>query len=432
VIFLSLVALSYRSYYSDLSGRTLKVTTWDALGYYQYLPATFVYNDVSKLEWFEVKETEYNLTGGYIYQFSELNNGNRVAKYFSGVAIMETPFFLLAHLYARISDYKADGFSPPYQYAIAYGLVFYFIIALIFLRKVLLNYFNETTTSISLLLMVLGTNLIQYVAIDAAMSHGFIFLLYSLLLYVTMKWHQSPSKKFAIAIGLIIGFSIICRATEAVMIFIPLLWGIHNKESRKNKRNLLDLHKNHILLAVLFAFIAILPQIFYWKVVTGSFIHNVGSKWQFFDPWFRVLFGFEKGWFIYTPLTIFFIAGFFFSGKYNFKHAVIWFSLMNIWVIISWHQWRYGFTYSSRALVQSLPVFTLAFAALVNRLALSKMKYLAILLGCFLIFINLFQIKQYNDGTLLGDGMNYEYYKAVFLKSSPTQEDLNLLPIDEH
>jgi len=427
IFLLIILAIGFRINYSVFQEKSLQVTTWDALGYYQYLPAVFIYNDVSKLDWFEKIEKKYNLSGGYIYQNTELDNGNRVGKYFCGVAIMETPFFLIGHLYATISDYPPDGFSAPYQYSIAFGVILYFFIALVLLRLVLLKYFKDSIVAFTLIFLVLGTNLIQYVAIAGSMSHSFLFLLYAMLLYFTVKWHENPQKKYAALIGFIIGFAIISRPTEAIMIFIPVLWGISSKESRKQKLDLIKSYKSHLIYAFLYGALALLPQIIYWKIVTGDFIYDVGSKWVFLNPWFRVLFGFEKGWFIYTPLTIFFIIGFFFSKKYDFQKSVIWFSILNIWIIISWYDWRYGGTYSTRALVQSYPVFSLSFAAFISYIFTTKFKFPFIILAIYLTGVNLFQIKQYNDGILLNDGMTYEYYKSIYLNTNPKPLDMSLL-----
>jgi hypothetical protein len=74
----------------------------------------------------------------------------------------------------------------------------------------------------------------------------------------------------------------------------------------------------------------------YWKYASGHFIFDVGSKWYFLNPWFRVLFGFEKGWFVYTPITIFFVAGWWFMRNQPFKRSVVVFCTLNLWIIMAW------------------------------------------------------------------------------------------------
>jgi hypothetical protein len=426
------VFLYYRLSYSEFGSRDqLKVTTWDALGYYMYLPAMFIYHDSKELKWFPAIDKEYSVSGGWFYQAFQLKSGTYVFKYLGGVAILEIPFFLVGHFAAGMLGYKTDGFSPPYQWAIAMGALFYFVVTLIFLRKVMVKFFNDITTAITILLLCLASNMVQYVSIDSAQSHSYILPLYALVLYTTIKWHERPKIIWALLTGYIIGLATISRPTEAVMLFIPLLWNTHSKESAKEKWNLFNNNKSHLIMAALGGFIAILPQLLYWKYATGSFVYDVGSKWDFLTPHLRVLVGWEKGWFIYTPVTIFFIIGMFFIRRFPFKNAVLIFCLLNIYIIISWHIWRYGGSYSTRALVQSYPVFALPFAAFISVTNRTKWRYGFYILGLYLTFVNLFQIRQYNDTILHYDDMNRKYYCSIYLNSHPTPLDMSLLDTPE-
>ena len=432
VFILAIVLVQYRLSYSDVQqGEPLKITTWDAFGYYMYLPATFIYEDVTELSWLDKVEEEYGLTGGQLYQAQIHDNGNYVFKYLGGVAVLESPFFFIGHTIALNSHYKADGFSPPYQWSIAFGAIFYCIMALFLLQRLLLYYFKDLTVALTLLLLVLATNFIQYVSIDSAQSHAFIFPLYVVLLYATMKWHDSPTMKWAALIGLSIGLATISRPTEAIMIFIPILWGSHTKEARSEKWNLVKGYKNHIIICVVFGLLGILPQLIYWKIASGSLIYDVGSKWYFLNPWFRVLFGFENGWFIYTPVTILFILGFFFMKKFPFKKSVIIFSLLNIWIVMAWSDWKYGATYSTRALVQSYPVFALSLAAIIEFILQKKWKWLFYAVAVYLIFVNIFQIGQYGTTTLHYRDMNRQYYASIYLDKDPTALDMSLLDAND-
>jgi len=433
-ILITLFYCTERIVYSDAYKRPdLKVTIWDALGYYMYLPSVIIYNDYKKLTWFPAIDSEYHVSGGELYQALQLDDGSGYYyKYLGGVSILQLPFFLAAHIYAKnFSHYKADGFSPPYQYAIAFGNVIYFIIALFFLRKFLLLFFTDEVTTATLLLTTLATNLIQYVAIDSGMSHGYIFPLYVLILWASYKWHQKPNVFWAAVIGYCIGIATISRPTEAIMLFIPLLWNTHNKEASQQKWQLVKKYRSHLFIVLAFGFLGILPQLLYWKSATGNFIYDVGSKWTFLNPFFRVLFGWEKGWFIYTPVTIFFIVGLFFIKKYPFKNSVIWFCALNIYIIISWFDWRYGGSYSTRALSQSYPVFALSLAGFIQFLSSKKWKIIFYALGIYLIALNIFQVWQYNENILHYNDMNQKYYAAIYWKAHPTPLDMSLLDTDD-
>ncbi|MFK7784021.1 MAG: hypothetical protein AB8B56_02835 [Crocinitomicaceae bacterium] len=430
VVSISLLYTRYTYSYFDRS-YPMVLTTWDGFGYYMYLPSAFIYNDFTELDWYPEMNEKYHFSDENFYQAHKAENGNYVNKYLGGVSILQMPLFGIAHVIALNSDYPADGFSPPYQYTLAYGALFYCILALFLLRKVLLRYYDDLTVAISLVLLFLASNVVQYISVDAGLSHVYIFPLYVLILYATIKWHEKPSFIWAAAIGLIIGLATICRPTEAIMLFIPLLWNTQTKEKKKEKWALVRKHKKHIYIALAFGLLGVLPQLIYWKMTAGTFIHDVGSSWRFLTPFFRVLFGWETGWFIYTPVTILFIIGFFFMKNMPFRRSVIIFCLLNIWIIISWADWKYGAQYSTRALTQSYPVFALALAALIHTILQKKWKWLLIPVGGYLVFVNLFQIGQYNDGIMHTRDNNRLYYSRIYLNNHPTAIDMSLLDTDE-
>lgn len=420
------VFVQYRQW-SAPKERPLVVTTWDAFGYYVYLPAFFIYNDAKTLNWLDSTDRKYHLTGGNGWQAEKLENGNYTFKYLGGVAIMQMPLFLIGHFVAGLLSYPQDGFSPPYQYAITLGALIYCLLGLLVLRRVLLRYFDDIVVTVTLLLTALATNLMQYAADDNGQSHVYIFMLYAVVLAATDSWHRKPRAWIAFAVGYIIGLATMSRPTEAIMLLIPLLWNTNGKSVTKEKWRLVWTNKPHVWLAVIGGLVGILPQLIYWKYSTESFIYDVGSKWVFFNPWFRVLFGWEKGWFIYTPVTIFFVIGLFFLKKYPFKNAILWFFILNLWIIISWEDWRYGGSYSTRALVQSYPVMAFSLASLIAPIFCNKGRYIALLLGSVLIVLNVFQTIQYHRTILHYNDMNRQYYGRIFMNANPSAEDMSLL-----
>lgn len=189
-----IVLLQYRVTNSDITAghKPLKITEWDALGYYLYLPAIFIYHDYKELNWLDSIDQKYSVTGGNGWQAMKADNGNYVFKYLGGVAMLQLPFFLAAHVYARQSRYPPDGFSPPYQYALGFGIIFYCLLATLLLRKSLLHYFGDGTTALTIIMVCLATNFVQYAAVDSGQSHSYLFLLYAAVLYTTLRWHQQP------------------------------------------------------------------------------------------------------------------------------------------------------------------------------------------------------------------------------------------------
>ena len=411
--------------------RPIKVTVWDGFGYYMYLPAFLLYDDYKQLNWVPHIDSIYQMTGGDGVQATMLANGDYTFKYLGGVAIMQLPLFALGHVIAGQMNYPQDGFSPPYQYAISYGALLYCLLAIFLLRRILLCYFSDLTTALTLLLLILATNALHYLPVDNGQSHAWIFVLYVIVLFTALKWHQQPKMIWAALTGFIIGLATISRPTEAIMLFIPLLWNTHPKEAARQKWAMVRQQKGHILCAALFGLVGIMPQLIYWKLSTGSFIYDVGSRWDFLNPHFRVLFGWEKGWFIYTPITLFFIVGLFFIKSFPFRRSVLWFCILNIWIIIAWHEWRYAASYATRALVQSYPVFALPFAAFIERIRSAKWRYAFYVLALYFTCYNIFQLRQWWSGALHYDDMNRKYFTRLYWNAHPSPLDMSLLDNDE-
>jgi hypothetical protein len=397
VFIASLVFMGYRAAYID---RTSNAVSWDALGYYMYLPGAFIYHDLRDLEWILGIDSTYSVTPNGLYQAQLLDSGTYTGKYLAGVAIMQLPFFIAGHFAAGIMGFPQDGFTWPYQYAILFGAVFWGIMGLIFLMLVLRMYFDDLVTAIVILLVALASNLIQYVSVDGGMSHAYILPLYSALLWLTAQWHRLPRGHVALLGGLVTGLAVMSRPTEALMIFIPILWDTHDKNASRLKWQMVRENRSHIWLSILGGFLGVLPQLVYWKYTTGSFIYDVGSKWVFLNPWFRVLFGPEKGWFLYTPVAILMVLGLFMMKGRPFGRAVLTFCLLNIWIIIAWNDWRYGASYSTRALAQSYPVFAFGLACAVEHILQRGWGFALAVVSVLLVWLNFHQLAIYNNYTL--------------------------------
>jgi hypothetical protein len=92
----------------------VKVLTWDAFGYYLYLPLEFIYHDL-RLENMDVLRElfEKYYPSSTLYQVFKSPEGGWLIKYTMGLALMQSPFFFIGHLVAILSDFPADGFSQP-------------------------------------------------------------------------------------------------------------------------------------------------------------------------------------------------------------------------------------------------------------------------------------------------------------------------------
>ena len=418
------------------------VLSWDVFGYYLYLPAKFIYRDLALInqEWLTHLIDKYETTAT-LYQAVKMPNGNWVIKYTMGLAILFAPFFFIAHLLAGILDYPADGFSLPYQYSITMGAIVYLLVGLIYFRKILLHFFNERTTILLILIIVFGTNYFQLaVSGGILLSHIFLFTLYAILIWYTIRWHKKAKPKYALIIGITMGFIFLIRPSEIVCVLIPILWNIKDERSLFEKLDLLKSNYAHVLLALLFIIITGTPQLVYWKLITGKFLFysytNAGEGFEFLSPYtFDFLFSFRKGWFIYTPIMIFSMVGFYHLYKNNrfIFFATLIFFLFDLWIISSWSTWWYaGGSFSSRSLVPAYTVLALPLGYFIEHIKRKSFLTITILsfLGTFCVLLNLFQTWQFDKGIISGQRMTRAYYFAIFGKTTVSEADKKLLLVE--
>ena len=401
---------------------------WDILSYYLYLPLTFIHGDVGINDPTYIQHIfdQYHFSPAF-YQAAQAENGNWVMIYTMGMAILYAPFFLVGHLWAIHSGYPADGFSYPYQFCVSSGMMLYILVGVFFLRKTLLLFFNERVTSITLIIVLLGTNYFRE-ATDYNMGpHAILFTFYSILLYSTIKWHSSPKLKYAIAIGITVGFLTLIRPTEAICIFIPILWSIKDKKSFHDKIALIKQNYKHLLLLLFVVFLVGLPQMIYWKHQTGSFLYN--SYWNqnsftLSESYFlKVFFSIRKGWFVYTPLIVLAFFGFFYLRKNLLKDArlaIFVFITLNIFLLTHVPVWFNAGSFGQRFMVQSYVVLAIPLGAFIQSFSEKSFLKKSILgFCCFLaLSLNLFQTWQFVRWIIPGDGMTWEYYKYSFFKTS--------------
>lgn len=403
--------------------------SWDAGGYYWYLPSVFIYKDLKHQSFKDSVLRKYQMTPPEDFQYGYLHeaSGNYVLRYTFGMALMEAPFFFIAHTIAAPLGYPADGFSRPYQFMIYLGGVLIAFLGLFYLRKLLLYYFSDRTVAITLLLLVFGTNYLNYAGIDVGMTHSWLFTLYVFLLLNTHHFYTNPQKKYILRIGVLIGILTLIRPPEIISVLIPLLWGINNfsKASIIARIQLWRSFYPTILLGGLFLGIFLSLPFLYWKWATGEwFVYTYRD--QGFDWLHPLLYhypmNYQTGWLMHTPvmfLTIIGIIPFLLRGKNRL--ALISFALLNFYIVCAWKAWDYG----GRAMIQSYPVLLFFLATFIEWILAKKWRWLlATPILLLFTYYNLWWTYQAHAGQGLSFGApsNKTYYFNTALRYNvPTE-----------
>lgn len=403
----------------------------DVAGYYLYLPALFVHNDL-KLEYLNKGKD-----GSYLkieHEPSEIEGGNLLIKYTCGTAYFYLPAFLTAHAYAKISGrYEANGYSKPYQRHMQFIGVLYLLPGLLALLGVLKRYGSNTASLITVFLILFSTNLYYYLTYEAAFPHSINFSLVCLLLYYSHRIADVYKKRYLIAIVAIVSLLTLIRPVNLLLAFVPFMILNYEKINfpdyfRKTIRPL------NLFLVLVTALLVFMPQFIYWKYVTGHWLFY-SYKHEGFDftnsHLFDGLFSIRKGLFVYTPilLLIFPALILLFKKTKRLSIFILLFFLIYSFVTFSWHSWFYGGSFGCRALIDIYPVLAIPLLMIIEK-TISANLLVKIPVGLYIVFclsLNLFQTMQFKSNTLHWSNMDWYSYKAVFGKLILTPEERQVL-----
>ena len=391
---------------------------YDVNNYYSYLPAFFLHNDLS----FSYPNTFW-MTKSPI-------TGNKIAKGTMGMSIMYAPFFGIGYVHALITEDTIEDYSPPFDFWIHTGTFIYALLAAYFLMRCLMLFFKPLIAMMAYGLIFFGTNYFYYVMGIGELPHSYLFFLFSLIIWLTIRWHQTEKKWKLLTIALLSGMITLIRPTDAVIVLFPFLYGIYSKESFKNKLALLGKNWKVLLLCVPVFFLPLLPQMIYWKIYAGTFLfYSYGSEEGFFfnDPQIaNVLWSYRKGWFVYTPMAVFLVLGLIPLWKKTKELAlpITLIFLLTLYVVSCWWDWWFGGCFGHRAFVQYYALLIFPLAALLNFLAKKWWRFLPFAaVAIFLINLNIKQSAQFRHNIIHWDSMTKEAYWYIWGKSKVTLED---------
>lgn len=406
------------------------VLSWDPFGYYLYLPAFFIYDDLSleKMDVYKRLAEKYENTNS-LYQITQNDQGDHVMRYPIGWALLYFPFFFVGHAIASLTAFPADGLSLPYQYTMGYGSLLFGIGGLFYFRKFLLNLFSDRVTALLLVLVVLGTNQLHIATKLSVLVHNHIFALFAVFCWLSLKWHNSPKRSYAFFIGLCGGLMTVSRPTTIMVFLVPLLWGVSSWEGLKAKiTSVIVTYRYHFLWLFLGVFLPGLVQMTYWKLYAGSWLfysyRDPAVGLDLLNPHtLQFLLSFRKGWFIYTPLVLIFFLGCFFKNNNRHKGLllpILVYCLLHLYITSSWTNWWYATAdYSQRAIVETYVLLAIPMGWLLEYLSLRKIwvQASAGILLTALVGINLFHMWQFNNDILHGSRMTMDYYLKVMGKT---------------
>ena len=395
------------------------IISFDGKGYYAYLPAIFIYNDL-QFSFLDAIERKYSSPQTY-YEIRVVTPNGTIDKYFSGTALLEVPFFIISHILTKLSSGDADGYSYYYQVGISLAGIFYVFIGLFFLQKILKLYsIHENVITLVLFSIFFGTHLFYYSVFEPSLSHVFSFAIISFFLYILKNYVDKNRSLDLKLLGVLLGLIVLIRPVNGLIIFIlPFFAG--NKETFLRIISVIFKKGSGIFIA-LFLFLSIISiQLILYFIQTRHFFVDSYVVESFI--WNRpeiinLLFSYKKGLFVYTPLT--FIALYGLVTVYKKNHFSFW-SFIAFFFIISyvfscWWMWWYGGSFSSRPFTEYLSLFGILLAFSISEMKKKLLRFATYILLFFSIVLCQVQTYQFRYFIIHWEKMDKEHYWRVFMR----------------
>jgi len=320
--------------------------------------------------------------------------GYVVNKYPVGMAILETPGFLLGHVVARyVTHSPADGVSLPYQVAVVWSLIMFYFASFILLYRALLTLDVARVWAFGFCLTaLLGTNLIHYVAKEPAMAHAAGVAVFNILLFLVARWSSGDRRirpVQGILWGALIGLLFLVRNTNILL--LPILVVIARASRRVSFGEVASIVAGAAAVAALqpVSLYFLWGRLRFSTYVDESFtsgmsgvINTLGSPRHgllVYHPWYAILFLLVAYAAIRVPqlrrICIAAIASFLLMALANG----------------TWCCWWFGYGFGNRAFIETLSPLSLAAALSVSRLNFGRRAATALVVVIFgVVAVNLY------------------------------------------
>ena len=294
----------------------------------------------------------------------------------------------------------------------------YLLLGLLALRALFLGLgVRDTVVAWTIAGLALGTPILQYTAIQPGWSHVYSFCAVSVFLLAVHRLASGASLRWALASGLLFGLIVLIRPVNMmVLLAVPIVAGDRTKASIER----LVQHRRVMAGSILLATAVVFIQPALWLAQTGRFLEwgyaNEGFYWTRPEV-FKVLFGFRRGLFLYTPFMLLAAFGALWLWRSD-RQRSIWsmvYWAVSTYIISCWWIWYYGGGFGSRVYIDHFPALTVAMVLMLHALnARWWIRARVFIVLC--IGLNLAQNWQYHNGFIHHECMDRERYVYTFLR----------------
>jgi hypothetical protein len=374
----------------------------DGWGYYLPLPATFVYHDLG-LSFLNDPELPYDVAK---YRFPDgtwqglsSSGTGYLDKYALGTAVLQLPFFLVAMIFAKLTQSSVNGFELPFHLANNFSGAFYFALGCYLAYRAARLRYSPVASGLAVAFSFLATNLLYYASFEGSFSHVYGFCLIAGLVYLTVRRIElggaPPLLEFGV-FGLIAGAAVMVRPTDAVaaLLYIPFVRHAHARQIAVGT-----------MLAFVASVMAVFPQMLHWLMTTGNLIYYSyrGEGFKFLEPNIvSYLFSATKGIFFWHPAYLVMMLALVAQLRVRFFETLIMVLIvsLNIYLGASWGDPLFGASFGCRQVIEMNALLILPTAAAIERIPSGMWRWVAASLAVLLVVGNATQLQGYVVGAL--------------------------------
>jgi len=414
-------AQSHRAFKHGDTNQQYKIVCSDASGYYAYLPQALIYHDAD-FRFLDEMRSKY--PGSKFDEMLQPNeSGKRVNKYFVGTAVCMAPAYFIAHVCTAISGGDTDGYSWLYLRSVCASALAFWLLGIVSIILLLRNYqVKNSYILFGIIALTFGTNLHFYTIYEPAFSHVYSFGLIAFLMLQTQRFALVPKSRYVIWMFVLLGLITILRPTNfLIVLLIPFFFGSLKNFFRqlmwlvREKWPVLLLSMALFLGLIFLQYLNVHYQHGYW----GFNAYSIEKFDYLTNPKIpEVLFGFRKGFFVYTPFMLLLLPALFFlfrRSRYFFTGFML-FTGVFIYFMAAWWCWYYGGGLGMRPLVDIYALLVVPIVLMFSELK-PIFRILVLIFAGFTIWFNLLLNYQFNNAILHYDAMNKERYWQIFMQT---------------
>ncbi|HAH23453.1 MAG TPA: hypothetical protein DCL77_06815 [Prolixibacteraceae bacterium] len=356
----------------------------DVEGYYQYLVHFFI------RDWALFDRMPWTIPYG---------EGKTLSVFTCGLAILWSPFFLMAHFFSLFFGLDTDGYANMYYGFIQIAGIIYTYIGLVFMYKFLREFFEHRVSLITTALFFLATNIFFYSVLrGVGMAHVYSFSMIAIYLYYCHRFFKDHSLKNLILLGIPFAMAVLIRPTNLISGLYFFLYGVNNFTNLKERLSFWVQNYWAVIVLFIIGVIVFIPQMAYWHFVTGKFIvysyQNYGFPFWTAPKIGIVLFGKYNGWFPYTPIVLFALTGLFMQLRRKEMNslAVLIIFILCIYINASWWFPTFGAAVGQRAMIDFLPFLAVPLALVIGQIR-GMSQQLRVVFGVVILILIIYNIR---------------------------------------